>query len=528
MAVTLAVATVGLGLNLRAWILLGPRLAERPEVGPARYAVLVGLPLLVAAVVRVPVGVLTDRYGARVMLPAVSAVAAGSAFGLGLTDSVPLLVVAGCVSGIAGTAFVVGASLVSKAFPYGRRGLALGVFGGGPAITVVVSAVSWYFDPGGRRAGLLLGGLLIGFAGLARLLLRDDPDGYHGGSPVRRFAEMVRLASTTSLSVLYALALGGLVAIAVYLPAYLSVVFDLRWLQALAVTGAVVAVAALARLLGGWWTDRRPTARLLMICYATAAALCIAVSLTPRPWWLTAALIAAVAVCDGAASGALLALIGKAAPADSVGAVMGVSGAAAAFGALGLPLLLAGVDRLSQSYAVAWLLLGGVLLAVALYVRARGLQIGLGLAVRAEPPPGPTATTVAVVGESDTRWGAAAVVARLAELAANDELIVVYGSNEPARPRPETNVLVTGLRDRLPRHRVVAVRVGLRTGSLGRHAALFGEFVESGTLAIAVTPTEDLAGVTAQLSSYLRADRVLMVSYTRAAGSYLRNVWDRG
>src|SRR2546423_13768684 len=148
MAVTLAVATVGLGLNLRAWIMLGPRLAERPEVGPARYAVRVGLPLLVAAVVRIPVGVLTDRYGARVMLPAVSAVAAGSAFGLGLTDSVPLLVVAGCVSGIAGTAFVVGASLVSKAFPYGRRGPALGVFGGGPAVTGVVSAGSRYFDPG--------------------------------------------------------------------------------------------------------------------------------------------------------------------------------------------------------------------------------------------------------------------------------------------------------------------------------------------------------------------------------------------
>jgi hypothetical protein len=89
-------------------------------------------------------------------------------------------------------------------------------------------------------------------------------------------------------------------------------------------------------------------------------------------------------------------------------------------------------------------------------------------------------------------------------------------------------VLVTGLRDRLPRHRVVAVRVGLHTGSLGRDAALFGEFVESGAVAIAVTPTEDLRGVTAELSTYLRADRVLMVSYTLAAGADLHEVWGRG
>src|SRR5207245_1612247 len=83
----------------------------------------------------------------------------------------------------------------------------------------------------------------------------------------------------------------------------------------------------------------------------------------------------------------------------------------------------------------------------------------LGLAVRFEPPPSPTAMTVAVVGESDTRWGAAPIVARLAELAASDELVVVYGSDEPARPRLGANVLLVGLRDRLPRHSVVALRV---------------------------------------------------------------------
>jgi hypothetical protein len=151
----------------------------------------------------------------------------------------------------------------------------------------------------------------------------------------------------------------------------------------------------------------------------------------------------------------------------------------------------------------------------------------LGLAVQFEPEPGPTAMTVAVVGESETKLGAAAVVARLAELAMSDELVVVYGSDEAAQPRFSANVLVTGLRDRLPRHTVVGVRVGAHGGALGRLAALLGEFVEAGTVAIAVTPTADLLGVAAELSSYLRADRLLRVSYTLAEGTDLHEVWNR-
>jgi hypothetical protein len=221
-------------------------------------------------------------------------------------------------------------------------------------------------------------------------------------------------------------------------------------------------------------------------------------------------------------------LIGKAARPDSVGAVMGVTGAVAALGAVLLPLLLAGVDRMSDSYSTAWILLAGVLLAAAIYVRVHGLRIGLGLAVQFEPEPSPTALTVAVVGESDTQWGAAAVVARLAELAASDELVVVYGSDQLLRAQLRANVVLVGLRDRLPRHSVVALRVGQHAEARGRLAALLGELVEAGTVAIAVTPTVGLRGVAAELSSYLHADRVLLVSYTRAAGASLHEVWNRG
>jgi NNP family nitrate/nitrite transporter-like MFS transporter len=514
---TLALVTMGLGLNLRAGILLGPHLHDRFGVEPGTYALLVGLPLLVAALVRLPLGVLTDRFGARVMLPAVSLVSAAAVIGMGWAGSLSWVVVAGAAAGVAGAAFTVGAALVSRSVPYGRRGRALGVLGLGVAVAGGLSAMSRWLDFEGRQAALVLGGLLIVFAVLAAAVLRDPGTVDRGGSLVRRCGELIRVASSTSLSFLYLLALGGVVSIAVYLPVYLGTVFAFDWFRALVFTGTVVILAAVARLAGGWWTDRRPSAALLMICYGVAAGLCLIGALTPRTWWVVAPMIAAIAVCDGLASGSLLALIGKAARPQDAGAVLGITGAAGAFGALLPPLLLIGVTRLSHSSSAAWTLLAALLLAAALYVRTHGMSIGLGFAWQFEPAPGPTALTIAVVDVTDSRLGAAAVVARLAELAASDELVVVCGAGEQARITAPA--LVAGLRNRLPRHSVSTVRV--TPEMLRRDAVLLGEYLDAGTVAIAVAPVADLRGVATDLCHHLCADRVLVLSYTSAVGAEL-------
>ncbi|HKO33338.1 MAG TPA: MFS transporter [Candidatus Limnocylindria bacterium] len=522
--VMLAMASLGLGLNLRASILLGPHLHERFQVGPGTYAVLIGLPLLITAVVRLPVGVLTDRFGAHVVFPVVSLASATAVAGLAWADSLPAVIVAGASAGVAGAAFVVGAAAVSRTSPYGRRGLDLGIFSLGVAIAAAISGVSWGFDPEGRQAGVALTGLLVVYAGAAGVLLRDPVKADGAGPLVRRSAEVLRLASSTSLTALYVLALGGIVSVALYLPIYLHTVIGIDWSHALAVTAATVGLASVARLAGGWWTDRRPTARLLVFCYGAAACLSIVGAMTPPQWWLEAPVIAGIAVCDGVASGALLALIGKAARADQVGAVMGVTGAAGALGALVYPLLLAGVAHVTHSNAVAWTSLAAVLLAAAWYVRRRGLHIGLGLPMRFEPENSPTAMTIAVVGESETRLGAAAVVARLAELATSDELLVVYGADERVRPRTSVRLVAEGLRDRLPRHIVVAVPVNQDATQLGRDALLLSEYVDDGTLAIAVAPAAAMRDIATDLSLYLQADRVLMVSFAPATGAELHQV----
>jgi hypothetical protein len=140
------------------------------------------------------------------------------------------------------------------------------------------------------------------------------------------------------------------------------------------------------------------------------------------------------------------------------------------------------------------------------------------------PDFGTTAMTIVITRASDIRRGTATLVARLAELAVNDEVLVVCGAND--HHSTDADVLATGLRRRLPRHDVVALNIAPHDGAPRRVATLVSEFMEIGSLPVLVTPTTAVRDIVAELSTHLRADRVLSLS-CRATGTDLRQIWAR-
>jgi hypothetical protein len=133
------------------------------------------------------------------------------------------------------------------------------------------------------------------------------------------------------------------------------------------------------------------------------------------------------------------------------------------------------------------------------------------------------ALTVVVVGGLENRRAAAVAVARIATLAVEDELLVICGSNR-RWPGLIVNLMVAGLRERLPRHDVVALHVTPRVGTHGRELALIEEFLEIGSLPVVVTPTVAVNDVAAEFASRLAADRVLGVSCP-TSGTDLHHGW---
>ena len=100
---------------------------------------LIGIPVLTGSIFRLPVGVLTDKYGGRVVYAVVMLLSAAACFLASYADSFWGFVLAGLGFGIAGTSFAVGIAYTSVWFPSHQQGTALGIFGAGNAGAALTS-----------------------------------------------------------------------------------------------------------------------------------------------------------------------------------------------------------------------------------------------------------------------------------------------------------------------------------------------------------------------------------------------------
>jgi NNP family nitrate/nitrite transporter-like MFS transporter len=382
----LVIATLGFMVNFWAWALLGPLgpgIKERLGLSFAAQSLLVAVPVVVGSLGRIPVGALTDRFGARIMFPVLSLATIVPVLTLTVVDSYPALIITGFFLGLGGTTFAIGVPHVSGWYPPARKGFALGVFGVGMGGTAIANFTTVRLaDAYGKNAPfLLVAVILAGYAVLSFLLLRDPP----GRTPpatsaVARVAEVSRLPVTWQLCFLYAVGFGGFVAFSVYLPAYLRTVYELSANDAALRTAGFVVLAVAARPVGGWLSDRFHPVPVLVWCFSGTAVFAVVQAFEGPLMPVATIAFLGMAAFLGAASGAVFALVGKVAPADKVGSVTGVVGAAGGLGGFVPPLIMGWVYGVEGSYAIGLMLLSDVALAAAVYtaVRMRGVSAETG------------------------------------------------------------------------------------------------------------------------------------------------------
>jgi NNP family nitrate/nitrite transporter-like MFS transporter len=363
--VMLALATLGFAVNFWAWALLsplGPRYKELLGLSGSQQALIVAVPVIVGALGRIPVGALTDRFGGRVMFPLVSIATVVPVLFIGLAGqkSMVALLIGGFFLGIGGTSFAVGVPFVTAWFPPQRRGLAIGIFGvgmGGTAISALTT-VKLVTGRGASSPFLITAVVLTAYAVLASLLMRDAPGRTVPTEPLgARLVATARLSITWQACILYAVAFGGYVAFSVYLPAYLRTAYGLEQADAANRMAGFVIVAVLMRPVGGWFSDKVGPIPVLTAVYAvlTVGAALQSFTSALMPWGTVAFLSMAAAL--GAGSGATFALVGKVAPANKVGSVTGLVGAAGGLGGFVPPLVMGYIHGALGSYGLGLALL---------------------------------------------------------------------------------------------------------------------------------------------------------------------------
>lgn len=263
----LALGTISFAVSFAAWGLVSafaPRFREIFGLSATQTAFLVAVPVLLGSLGRLPVGMIADRFGGRVVYTALLLLVAVPAWLVPGAGSYEGLLRVAFFLGIAGSAFPVGVGYVSRWTPPERQGSALGVYGLGnigqsAAVflgPLVAAAVGWQNVFRGVAVLLVAWGIAFG------LLARDAPA---AGPPkgVGALVRVLRSGLSWVLALFYFLTFGGFVAFSIYLPTLLKDQFGLTPAGAGFRAAGFVVIATLLRPAGGWLADRIGGARVL-------------------------------------------------------------------------------------------------------------------------------------------------------------------------------------------------------------------------------------------------------------------------
>src|SRR6266567_6889817 len=128
----LALATISFTLCFAAWGLISafaPRFRTLFALSASQTALLVAVPVLLGSLARIPMGVLTDRFGGRAIFSVLMAAVAVPVWIVPQESTYSGLLTVAFLLGLAGSSFAVGVGYVSRWTPTERQGSALGVYG---------------------------------------------------------------------------------------------------------------------------------------------------------------------------------------------------------------------------------------------------------------------------------------------------------------------------------------------------------------------------------------------------------------
>ena len=363
---SLGAALIHFDVSFMVWTILGALgiyIAEDLGLSASEKGLLVATPLLAAAVARITLGILADRFGPkRVGSISMLVVLAPLVYGWLAADSLGHLLGVGILLGVAGGSFAVSLPLASRWFPPQYQGLAMGIAGAGNSGTVICTlAAPRLAEAYGWQTTLGIAAIPVMLAFLAFVVLAKEPPKPAKPLRGRDIRKLLGEVDTWRMCGFYAVTFGCFVGFASFLPILLHDEYGLSKLEAASATAAGAALGSFLRPLGGHLADRIGGTTVLAGVYGVAGAVLLAVSTIPP---LNVALVAfpVAMAAFGIGNGATFQLVGLRFK-ENIGVVTGLVGAAGGIGGFLLPFGLGSLHDSAGSYGVGLGLVGGVALA---------------------------------------------------------------------------------------------------------------------------------------------------------------------
>jgi NNP family nitrate/nitrite transporter-like MFS transporter len=346
-APSLVAALLHFDASFMAWVLLGALgayIGDDLGLSASAKGLMVAVPLLSAAVMRVTLGLLGDRFGPRrVGLCSMGVVVVALLLGWLAARTYGGVLGVGVLLGVAGASFAIALPLASRHFPPRHQGLAMGIAGAGNSGTVLTTlAAPRIAEQLGWHAVFGLALIPITLVWAAFALLAKEPPRPARPARLSDLRDVLRERDAWRLAGLYSVTFGGFVGLSSFLPIFFHDQYALTKVDAASLVAVGAALGSLLRPVGGYLADRHGASPVLTAVFGVAAALLLFTSALPALGATAIAFPLAMGTL-GIGNGAVFQLVGLHYR-ERIGLLTGIVGAAGGLGGFLLPIVL-GVGR---------------------------------------------------------------------------------------------------------------------------------------------------------------------------------------
>jgi NNP family nitrate/nitrite transporter-like MFS transporter len=374
------------------WVLNGamaPFISETFALDAAQKGFMVSVPIIAGALMRFPLGVLSQYIGRKnAAMVEMALIVVALLYGWKLVDSHNSVLAMGVLLGIAGGSFGVALSLGSGWFPPRYKGLAMGIAGAGNSGTVLAVLFApplamkygWTTVYGLAAATMVLPMAVMWFAA------KEPPDREH--QTLREHVACLFEKDGWAFSLIYIITFGGFIGLASFLPSYFYDQFKVTKVEAGQLTMLATLMGSAVRVVGGYVSDRLggiATLSGVLIVVIVTLVLC---GMAGQSVALTTLLFMVCFAALGAGNGALFQLVPLRWPVATAvaGAMIGEIGA---LGGGFIPNAMGQSKQLTGSYFwgfVAFAVLATLMLAMLRVVQIRWTRTWAEKGGRARPP----------------------------------------------------------------------------------------------------------------------------------------------
>lgn len=244
------------------WVMfsiIGIPIKQLLELNDTQFGLLVATPILTGSLMRLPLGMLTDKYGGRIVYFVLMLTTILPIYLIGEATKYWQFLVLGLFVGVTGASFSVGIAYTARWFTKERQGFAMGIFGAGnagAALTKFVApslvvAYGWQAVP--KVYAVAMGVIVI----LYWMFTYEDPEHRVGSHvTVRDQLKMLKDPRVWKYCQYYSLVFGGFVGLSLWMTKYYINEYGFDITHAALLASVFVLPSGVIRALGGWLSDR--------------------------------------------------------------------------------------------------------------------------------------------------------------------------------------------------------------------------------------------------------------------------------